>query len=157
MNYWLMKSEPDAYSLDDLANEPKKTEHWDGIRNYQARNFMRDDMKKGDLAFFYHSNCAEPGIVGIVEVVKEAYPDHTAWDKKSKYYDEKSTKENPRWLMVDVKLKKRLKRNVTLREMKEKLPLKDMRLVARGNRLSIMPVAKKEWDYILKLAEKTPK
>lgn len=157
MNYWLMKSEPDAYSLDDLANEPKKTEHWDGIRNYQARNFMRDDMKKGDLAFFYHSNCAEPGIVGIVEVVKEAYPDHTSWDKKSKYYDAKSSKENPRWLMVDVKLKKRLKRNVTLREMKEKLPLKDMRLVARGNRLSIMPVEKKEWDYILKLAEKAPK
>jgi len=156
MNYWLMKSEPDAYSLDDLANEPKKTEHWDGIRNYQARNFMRDDMKKGDLAFFYHSNCAEPGIVGIVEVVKEAYPDHTAWDKKSKYFDPKSSKDNPRWMMVDVKLKKRLKRNVTLREMKEKLPLKDMRLVAKGNRLSIMPVEKKEWDYILKLADKKP-
>lgn len=151
-----MKSEPDAYSLDDLANEPKKTEHWDGIRNYQARNFMRDDMKKGDLAFFYHSNCAEPGIVGIVEVVKEAYPDHTAWDKKSKYFDPKSSKDNPRWMMVDVKLKKRLKRNVTLREMKEKLPLKDMRLVAKGNRLSIMPVEKKEWDYILKLADKKP-
>jgi len=156
MNYWLMKSEPDAYSLDDLANEPKKTEHWDGIRNYQARNFMRDDMKKGDLAFFYHSNCAEPGIVGIVEVVKEAYPDHTAWDKKAKYFDAKSSKDNPRWVMVDVKLKKRLKRNVTLREMKEKLPLKDMRLVAKGNRLSIMPVEKKEWDYILKLADKKP-
>jgi len=156
MNYWLMKSEPDAYSLDDLANEPKKTEHWDGIRNYQARNFMRHDMKKGDLAFFYHSNCAEPGIVGIVEVVKEAYPDHTAWDKKAKYFDAKSSKDNPRWVMVDVKLKKRLKRNVTLREMKEKLPLKDMRLVAKGNRLSIMPVEKKEWDYILKLADKKP-
>jgi len=154
MNYWLLKSEPDAYSIDDLANEPKKTEHWDGIRNYQARNFMRDDMKKGDLAFFYHSNCKEPGIVGIVEVVREAYPDHTALDKKGKYHDPKATKENPRWVMVDVKLKKRLKRLVTLAEMKEKLPLKDMRLVAKGNRLSIMPVAKKEWDYILKLSEK---
>lgn len=111
MNYWLMKSEPDVFSIDDLKKRPHSTEHWDGVRNYQARNFMKDGMKKGDLIFFYHSNCEEPGIVGLAKVVKEAYPDFTSWDKKSKYYDEKSTPEKPRWFMVDVKFQKNLKKH----------------------------------------------
>ena len=114
MNYWLMKSEPDVFSIDHLRKMPRKTEHWDGIRNYQARNFMRDAMKKGDLAFFYHSNCEEPGIVGIMEIASAAYPDHTAFEPGQKYFDEKSTPENPRWMMVDVKFKKKFKKNVSL-------------------------------------------
>ena len=149
MNYWLMKSEPDVYGIEHLKAEPRKTDHWDGIRNYQARNMMRDEMKKGDLAFFYHSNCAEPGIVGIMSIVREAYVDHTQFDPDEKYYDSKSTPENPRWLMVDVKYKRMLKRNITLSELKAQKKLEDMRLVQRGNRLSIMPVTEKEWDYIL--------
>lgn len=151
MNYWLLKSEPEAYSIDNLIAEPKKTEHWDGIRNYQARNFMRDDMKKKDLAFFYHSNCDQPGIVGIVEVVREAYPDYTALEPKSKYFDSKSSAENNRWVMVDVKFKKKFSRTITLKELKENNKLSDMRLVQKGSRLSIMPVTKKEWDTILAL------
>lgn len=151
MNYWLLKSEPEAYSIDDLIAESKKTEHWDGIRNYQARNFMRDDMKKNDMAFFYHSNCDEPGIVGIVEVVREAYPDFTALEPKSKYYDPKSSAENNRWVMVDVKFKKKFSRTITLKELKENNKLSDMRLVQKGNRLSIMPVTKKEWNLIVAL------
>ena len=106
MQYWLMKSEPDVFGIDDLAKQPKKTEHWDGVRNYQARNMMRDEMKKGDLVFFYHSNCKEPGIVGLAEVVKEGYPDFTAFDPKAKYYDAKSDPNKPRWYMVDIKLVK---------------------------------------------------
>ena len=151
MNYWLLKSEPEAYSIDDLITEPKKTEHWDGIRNYQARNFMRDDMKKKDLAFFYHSNCDEPGIVGIVEVVREAYPDYTALEPKSKYFDPKSSAENNRWVMVDVKFEKKFARTVTLKELKANEKLSDMRLVQKGSRLSIMPVTRKEWDLIIAL------
>ncbi len=149
-----MKSEPDVYSIDHLAKQPKKTDYWDGIRNYQARNFMRDDMKKGDLAFFYHSSCDEPGIAGVMEIVKEAYPDDTAFDPKEKYYDAKSDPANPRWFRVDVKLKKKFKRAITLKELREQPKLKDMRLLQKGNRLSIMPVAKKEWNHILKMAEK---
>jgi len=156
MNYWLFKSEPDAFGIDDLAAKPGRTEHWDGVRNYQARNFMRDDMKKRDLGFFYHSNCAEPAIVGIVEIVREAYPDHTAWDRRSKYYDPKSDPGKPRWFMVDVRLKRRLKRPVTLREMKDTTALGGMKLLARGNRLSIMPVTRPEWDIILKLEQQAP-
>ena len=151
MNYWLMKSEPDVYGIDHLKAEPKKTDHWDGIRNYQARNMMRDDMKKGDLAFFYHSSCPEPGIVGIMSIVREAYVDHTQFDPKEKYYDPKSTQDNPRWIMVDVKHKKTFKRVISLTELKQHKALADMRLVQRGNRLSIMPVTKKEWDFILGL------
>ena len=150
MNYWLMKSEPDVYSIDHLAKQ-KKPEHWDGIRNYQARNFMRDDMQIGDRVFFYHSNCAEPGIVGVAEVCSEAYPDHTAFDPESNYFDPKSDPDNPRWMMVDVKFVKKLKRNVSLSELRDHKSIADMRLLQKGNRLSIMPVAKKEWDYILKL------
>ena len=152
MNYWLMKSEPDVFSIDHLRKMPRKTEHWDGIRNYQARNFMRDAMKKGDLAFFYHSNCEEPGIVGIMEIASAAYPDHTAFEPGQKYFDEKSTPENPRWMMVDVKFKKKFKKNVSLASMKEEKKLSNMRLVQRGNRLSILPVTASEWKCILKMA-----
>ena len=150
MNYWLMKSEPDVFSIEDLSQRPKKTEPWDGVRNYQARNFMKE-MKKGDLILFYHSNAKPIGIAGIAEVSKSAYPDHTSWDKKSKYYDPKSTKENPRWFMVDVKFKQKFDHIITLDELKEQKPLKEMRLLAKGNRLSVMPVQEKEFKHILGL------
>ena len=155
MQYWLMKSEPDVYGFDDLRKE--KTDHWDGIRNYQARNFMRDQMKKGDLVFFYHSNCEEPGIAGIMKIQKEAYPDFTAFDPKQKYYDPKGDVSNPRWYMVDVQYVRRLKRFISLQELKQHKPLQNMRLLQRGNRLSILPIQKKEWDYILKLEKQAPK
>ncbi len=151
MNYWLMKSEPEAFSIDDLKKV--NTEPWDGIRNYQARNMMRDDMKKGDMAFFYHSNAKEIGIVGYMKIVRESYPDHTAFDKKQKYYDAKSDPENPRWMMVDVKFVKKFKHIISLQELREhENKLKDLPLLRKGNRLSIMPLTKKHWDYILKLA-----
>lgn len=151
MNYWLMKSEPEVFGIDHLKAMPDKTEHWDGVRNYQARNMMRDQMKKGDKVFFYHSNCKEPGIVGIAEVVREGYPDFTSWDPESKYYDPKSSAEDPRWFMVDIKFKRKLKRTITLTELKQQPGLEEMPLVRRGNRLSIMPVRKQEWDLILDL------
>jgi len=154
MNYWLFKSEPDAFSIDDLRNMPGKKDHWDGIRNYQARNIMRDDMKKGDMAFFYHSSCPVPGIVGTVEIVREAYDDHTALDPKSSYYDPKATEENPRWCMVDVKLKKKFKEVISLQELKTIKGLEEMVLLQKGSRLSVQPVGKKHWDIIVKLAEK---
>ena len=149
MQYWLMKSEPTEYSIDDLKKD--KVEHWDGVRNYQARNMMRDDMKKGDLAFMYHSNCDEIGIVGIMVIERESYPDHTAFDKKDKHFDPKSDPDNPRWFMVDVRYKRKLKRTITLAELKEQKELKNLPLLRRGNRLSIMPVSKKHWDFILTL------
>jgi predicted RNA-binding protein with PUA-like domain len=152
VNYWLMKSEPDAFSILDLKSRPKKTEHWDGVRNYQARNFMRA-MKKGDLAFFYHSSCEVPGVYGIIEIARAAYPDHTAWDPENHHYDPKSTPERPLWFMVDVRFKREFKRPVTLTTIKAQAALKPMRLVQRGSRLSVMPVAAKEWNTILKLAE----
>ena len=155
MNYWLMKSEPDAFSIDDLAARPKKTEHWDGVRNYQARNMMRDQMKKGDLILFYHSNCKEPGVVGIAKVVKEGYPDFTALEPKNKYYDPKCDPANPRWFMVDVQLVRKLKRNISLQELKNYKSLAEMPLLQRGNRLSVMPVSKKQWDFILKQEQKS--
>lgn len=151
MNYWLMKSEPAVYGIDDLKNAPGGIDHWDGVRNYQARNMMRDLMKKGDLAFFYHSNCEEPGIVGIMEIVREGYPDFTASDPESKYYDPGSDPGNPRWYMVDVRFRRRLKRTITLRELKRHPALADMPLLRRGNRLSIMPVTSRQWDFILGL------
>ncbi|MGD8926772.1 MAG: EVE domain-containing protein [Thioalkalispiraceae bacterium] len=157
MKYWLMKSEPDVFGIDHLAKMPKKTEHWDGIRNYQVRNMMRDEMKKGDLAFFYHSNCKEPGIVGIIRIVKEAYPDFTAFDPREKYYDPKSNPENPRWFMIDVKLERKFKRTISLQELKTYKSLAEMLILRRGNRLSITPVSKKQWDFILKLENKTKK
>jgi predicted RNA-binding protein with PUA-like domain len=148
-----MKSEPDVFGIDHLKAMPKKTEHWDGVRNYQARNMMRDDMKKGDLVFFYHSNCDTPGIVGIMTVVREGYPDHTAFDPDEKYYDPKSDPDNPRWYMVDVRYKRKLKRTISLQELKACAdgPLKDMPLVRKGNRLSIMPVTADQWEFILSL------
>jgi predicted RNA-binding protein with PUA-like domain len=155
MNYWLMKSEPDAFSISDLKSRPKKTEHWDGVRNYQARNFMRA-MKKGDLAFFYHSSCEVPGVYGIIEIARAAYPDHTAWDPENHHYDPKSTPERPLWFMVDVRFKRELKKPVTLTAIKMQSSLKQMRLVQRGSRLSVMPVTAKEWNTILKLTEEKP-
>ena len=149
MHHWLMKSEPDAFSIDDLKNKPDETEHWDGVRNYQARNMMRDEMKVGDQVFFYHSNCKEPGIVGIAKVVKTAYPDFTAWDPESKYYDPKSSPDNPRWFMVDIKYVRKLARTITLNELKNHPELTDMPLVRRGNRLSIMPVTEQQWNTVL--------
>jgi predicted RNA-binding protein with PUA-like domain len=152
MSYWLMKSEPDVFSIGHLEQRPGKTEHWDGVRNDQARNFMRDGMKKGDQVFFYHSNCKEPGIAGIAEVVREGYPDHTALDPESNHHDPKSTAENPRWFMVDVKFVRRLKRTITLQELKEHAEaLPDFPLLQKGNRLSVMPVSKEAWEYILGL------
>lgn len=151
MNYWLMKSEPSEFGIDDLKNNTNKTEPWDGVRNYQARNMMRDDMKKGDLVFFYHSNCKVPGIVGIMTIHKEGYPDPTAFDPDDKHYDPKSDPDKPRWILVDVKYKRKLKRTISLSELKEQKCLENMKLLQRGNRLSVMPVAKKEWDYILSL------
>ena len=151
MAYWLMKSEPDVYSIDHLRSQKRRTDHWDGIRNYQARNFMRDQMKTGDLAFFYHSNCSELAVVGIMEIVSAAYPDHTAFDPNEKHFDAKSDPDNPRWLMVDVKFKKKLKMPITLQAIKAEKKLADMRLVQRGNRLSILPVTPSEWRHILKM------
>lgn len=151
MKYWLFKSEPDVFGIDHLMKMPKRTDHWDGVRNYQARNMMRDEMRRGDLAFFYHSNCAEPGIAGIVEIVRGGYPDFTAFDPDTKYFDPKSDPDNPRWYMVDVKFKRRLKRTVTLAELKEHPELEGMPLVRKGNRLSVMPVAPEHWEFILGL------
>jgi predicted RNA-binding protein with PUA-like domain len=152
MNHWLIKSEPDAFSIDDLKAMPGRKDHWDGIRNYQARNFMRDDMRKGDLVFFYHSNCKEPGIVGICEIASGAYPDHTAFDPKSKYFDADSNPKDPRWLMVDVKYRRKTRRLISLAELKQHGDRLDgFALIRRGNRLSIMPVSKEHWDFILSL------
>lgn len=151
MNYWLMKSEPDTFSITDLYNKPERTEHWDGVRNYQARNMMRDDMKTGDLAFFYHSNCQEPGIVGIMEIVREGYPDFHAFDSADLHYDPKSDPEHPRWFMVDVQFVRQLSRNITLSELKERSELAGFPLIRRGNRLSIMPVGSEQWHFILGL------
>ena len=155
MQYWLMKSEPEVYGLDHLRHAG--TDHWDGIRNYQARNYMRDEMNKGDLAFFYHSSCEEPGIAGIMKIHKPAYPDFTAFDPKEKYFDPKSDPADPRWFMIDVRYVRKLKRPISLKELKLQKSLANMRLLQRGNRLSILPVAKKEWDYILKLEVKKPR
>ena len=149
MQYWLMKSEPGEYSIDDLKRD--KVEPWDGVRNYQARNMMRNDMKKGDLAFMYHSNCEEIGIVGIMTIVHEGYADHTAFDQEDKHYDPKSDPENPRWFMVDVRYKRKLKRTITLAELRQHTELDGLQLLKRGNRLSVIPVSKKHWDFILSL------
>ena len=151
MNYWLMKSEPDVFGIDDLKNAPGMTEPWDGVRNYQARNMMRDDMKTGDRAFLYHSNCKEPGIAGIMEIVREGYPDMSAFDPDAKYFDPKSDPANPRWYRVDVRYVRKLKRIITLSELKEHPEVSDLPLVRRGNRLSIMPVSEQQWKFILTL------
>ena len=149
MAYWLMKSEPDAYSIDDLERDGR--EPWDGIRNYQARNMMRDDMKIGDHAFFYHSNCKEPGIVGVMKIASKPYPDPTQFDRKSKYFDSKSKKDDPRWCLVDVEFVRKLERTITLAEIKNTKGLDGLVLTRKGNRLSIMPIEKKHWDKLLGL------
>jgi len=152
MRHWLMKSEPDEFSIEDLERASGRTTSWFGVRNYQARNFMRDGMKVGDLAFFYHSSCPEPGIAGIVEVVRAAHPDATQFDRKSGYYDPKSTRENPRWVNVDVKLREKT-RLVPLEELRTHPELSGMVILRRGNRLSITPVTTAEWKFVTRLAK----
>ncbi len=149
MAYWLMKSEPDVYSIDDLERD--RREPWDGIRNYQARNMMRDDMKIGDKVFFYHSSCKQPGIVGVMKVASKPYPDPTQFDPDSRYHDPKSNPDEPRWCLVDVQFVKKLKRTISLTDIKADRALDDMILVRKGNRLSIMPVTKDHWKLILGL------
>jgi predicted RNA-binding protein with PUA-like domain len=149
MQYWLMKSEPDEVSIDDALAAPKQTVAWTGVRNYQARNFMRDQMRVGDGVLFYHSSCAEPGIAGIAEVASTPYPDPTQFDPKSKYHDPKSTREEPRWMLVDVRATKKT-RLLALPELRAVPELADMRILQRGNRLSITPVTAAEWRTILK-------
>jgi predicted RNA-binding protein with PUA-like domain len=151
MAYWLMKSEPSVFGIDDLKAKPQRTSFWDGVRNYQARNFMRDGMKKGDKVFFYHSSCPEPGIVGIATVAREAYPDATAFDAKSPYYDPKSDPQNPIWMGVDVKFVRRFKRVISLEELKQEPRLDGFTLLRRGNRLSVMPVSEEHWNAVLEL------
>jgi predicted RNA-binding protein with PUA-like domain len=156
MPYWLMKSEPDEMSIDDLAKLPRRTAPWTGVRNYTARNFMRDAMQVGDLAFFYHSSCPEPGVAGIVRISAPAHPDETQFDPRSDYYDPKATREAPRWLNVDVTLVEKT-RLVPLAEMRATKALAGMATLQRGNRLSITPVTEAEWKAVLKLAAKKPK
>jgi len=149
MNFWLMKSEPDEFSIEDLAKAPKQTTPWFGVRNYVARNFMRDSMRVGDGVLFYHSSCPEPGIAGLAKVASTSYPDESQFDRKSPYYDPKSNRESPRWMLVDVKLDRRT-RLMPLAEMREQKPLAKMITLKRGNRLSITPVTPAEWNYIVK-------
>jgi predicted RNA-binding protein with PUA-like domain len=149
--YWLFKSEPGNYSIDDLWAERGKRTCWDGIRNYQARNLIRDEMKKGDGVLFYHSSCAEPGVVAVAEIVREAYPDHTQFDPKAKYFDERSDPDEPRWLMVDVVGKERLAEPVTLAAIKDNPKLAEMGVVRRGNRLSVQAVTAAEWREVLRM------
>ncbi len=149
MQRWLVKSEPNAFSVDDLAREPDQTTPWEGVRNFQARNFMRA-MKRGDHVFFYHSSCSEPGVVGVTRVVREAYPDDTAWDAKSRYFDARSTCDKPRWYRVDIQLKHKLRRVIRLAELKQQ-SLGDFALTRRGNRLSVMPVSEEQWKQVLSL------
>lgn len=144
-----MKSEPDEFSIDALASV--ESEPWSGVRNYQARNFMRDGMQVGDGILFYHSNCAEPGVVGLAEVASVAYPDPTQFDPDSDYYDAASKPEEPRWLLVDVRYKRKLKRTISLVELKASEAISDFALVQRGNRLSVMPVTRSQWDFIVGL------
>ena len=152
MRYWLVKSEPDVFSFADLQAAPKKTTHWDGVRNYQARNTLRDAMKQGDRCFYYHSNAEPSGIAGICEVVREGYPDHTAFDRKDPHYDPKSKPDAPTWYMVDVKAVRPFPRLISLGELREVTALKGMVLLQKGSRLSVQPVTKKEWETICAMA-----
>ncbi|MCG5501035.1 EVE domain-containing protein [Ectothiorhodospira lacustris] len=151
MSYWLMKSEPDVFGIDDL--ERVRVEPWEGVRNYQARNMMRDEMQEGDLAFFYHSNCKVPGIVGILRIVRGGYPDASAWDPEHTYHDPRSTPDDPRWYRVDVGFERRFGAVIPLADLKAAPALSDMPLVRRGNRLSIMPVTEAQWEFILSMAD----
>jgi len=148
MRYWLMKTEPTVFSFEDLRKRPRSTDHWEGVRNYQARNHMKDEMRKGDKVLFYHSNCEVPGVVGIAAVSREAYPDFSSWDRTSRYYDPKSTPEKPRWFMVDVTWEKAFRQIVTLKDLKSEPKLKGMKVLQKGQRLSIMPVTKEEFDIV---------
>jgi predicted RNA-binding protein with PUA-like domain len=149
MKYWLMKSEPDVFSIDQLKSKNKSG--WDGVRNYQARNFMRDEMKCGDIILFYHSSCEIPGVAGLARVSKESHPDPSQFDHKSEYYDPKSTKENPRWFMVEVEFVEKFSEVITLKMLKDKTELKNMPVVQKGSRLSINPVTDKEFNTILQM------
>ncbi|MFQ3198121.1 MAG: putative RNA-binding protein with PUA-like domain [Paraglaciecola sp.] len=153
MSHWLFKTEPDAFSIDDLGARANKTENWDGIRNYQARNFLRDQVKLGDKVFIYHSSCKEVGIAGLAEVVKEAYPDHTQFDPQSRYYDPKSTAQNIRWFMVDVQFIEKFNRVLSLKHIKTMPEITEMGLVKKGHRLSIMPVNRAEFAILLRAAK----
>lgn len=157
MRHWLMKTEPEEFSLDDLRRAPKQTAPWDGVRNYQARNHMRDGMKLGDRVLFYHSSCDPTGVVGTARIAREAYPDDSAWNKKSDYYDPRSTPDNPVWLRVDVKFESELPHIVTLEEMKHVPGLKNMLVIKKGMRLSIQPVTPEEFDIVLAHSEKLAK
>ncbi len=150
MNYWLLKSEPGTFSIADLEARPGRTEHWDGVRNYQARNYMKA-MRAGDPAFFYHSNCDAPGIVGTVFIAREAGPDHTALDPESPHFDPRSTPDAPRWFMVDVRHERTFRRVIGLRELRSHPELDDMPLLKKGSRLSVMPVSAVQWRFILAL------
>jgi predicted RNA-binding protein with PUA-like domain len=155
MNYWLMKSEPEEFSIADLQRV--RREPWTGVRNYQARNYMRDGMQRGDGILFYHSNCAEPGVAGLAKVARLAYPDPTQFDPESDYYDPRSSKENPRWLMVDVQFVRRFARTVTLDELRAHAEvLGDFALLRRGNRLSVLPVDAQQWAWVLALERRKP-
>jgi predicted RNA-binding protein with PUA-like domain len=153
MNHWLMKSEPSVFSIDDLEAAPRRTTGWEGVRNFQARNMLRDEMKQGDLAFFYHSSCPEPGIAGIVEIARAGYPDPSAWDSRSEYFDAKSPENKPLWYSVDVKLVRRMERPISLPSLREHAEgkLDGLLLLRRGNRLSVTPVEAKHWRFILTL------
>ena len=148
--YWLVKTEPDCFSIQDLAKAPKRTTCWSGVRNYQARNFMRDGMKLGDRVLIYHSSVVPPAVVGVAKVCREAYPDHTSWDPKDDHFDPQSTKENPRWFMVDLQLESSFEQPIPLDELRTLPELKQMELLRRGSRLSVQPVRKEEYDAITK-------
>lgn len=151
--YWLVKSEPEVFSIINLQNQKDQTTHWDGVRNYQARNYLRDEMKMGDRVLFYHSNAEPLAIVGVCEVVKEGYPDFTAFDPKDNHFDPKSKKENPTWYMVDLKLNEIFKYAITLEQIKSNKKLQDMKLIQRGNRLSVMPITKDEFKEIIRMSK----
>jgi predicted RNA-binding protein with PUA-like domain len=154
MQYWLVKTEPESYSIDDLAREPKQTTCWHGVRNYQARNMLRDAMRRGDRVLFYHSNASPPAVVGVAEVVREGYPDPTALDPASQYYDPKASADDPRWFMVDLRLVRKFPQPLPLERLREVAALREMELLRKGSRLSVQPVRKAEFDAILKLAGK---
>lgn len=149
MNYWLMKSEPDEFGIDDLKNRPNQIEPWDGVRNYQARNMLRDAMQVGDQVFFYHSSCQAPGIVGVMEIARAGYPDDKAFDPHDKHFDPKSNADKPTWFRVDVKFVEQFTRTISLSALKQHSALNDLALVRRGNRLSIMPVSSEQWALIM--------
>lgn len=153
MSYWLLKTEPETFGIDNLVKAKNQTTMWEGVRNYQARNFLQKEMKKGDLAFFYHSSCEVPGIAGIVEIVREGYPDETAFDSTSDYYDPKSTSNNPRWYRVDVKLVEKFKQLMPLHALRANPSLTEMKLLQKGNRLSVLPVSQQEWRIITKMVK----